>query len=279
MPKSQRDVRNRIGAVKNIQKIARALELVAAARLRRAEQRIEALRPVRQRDPPDDAASGRGGGPRPEPADPRGARERVEGRSAADRRRPWPGRRVQLEHRPRRRGGGARARGRGAHAGVLRLRAPPGDVADVPRARAGRELHRVHRPPVVRRRAPDRRPADGRVRRRRGRSGRDLLQRLHLAGVPGGPAGDAAAAAAGDGARRGDQTRSTSPSPSDEQSGAPRARRVRARSGGDPEAARARLRGDLHLPRAARVDRIRARRADDGDAQRLGQRERPDPRT
>jgi F-type H+-transporting ATPase subunit gamma len=45
MPQSQRDVKNRIGAVKNIQKIARALELVAAARLRRAEQRIEALRP------------------------------------------------------------------------------------------------------------------------------------------------------------------------------------------------------------------------------------------
>jgi F-type H+-transporting ATPase subunit gamma len=45
MPQSQRDVRNRIGAVKNIEKIARALELVAAARLRRAEQRIEALRP------------------------------------------------------------------------------------------------------------------------------------------------------------------------------------------------------------------------------------------
>ena len=45
MAKSQREVRNRIGAVKNIQKIARALELVAAARLRRAEQRIEALRP------------------------------------------------------------------------------------------------------------------------------------------------------------------------------------------------------------------------------------------
>src|SRR6201993_835406 len=45
MPQSQRDVKNRISAVKNIQKIARALELVAAARLRRAEQRIEALRP------------------------------------------------------------------------------------------------------------------------------------------------------------------------------------------------------------------------------------------
>jgi F-type H+-transporting ATPase subunit gamma len=42
---SQRDVRNRIGSVKNIQTITRAMEMVAAARLRRAEQRIEALRP------------------------------------------------------------------------------------------------------------------------------------------------------------------------------------------------------------------------------------------
>jgi F-type H+-transporting ATPase subunit gamma len=42
---SQRDVRNKIGSVKNIEKITRALETVAAARLRRAEQRIEALRP------------------------------------------------------------------------------------------------------------------------------------------------------------------------------------------------------------------------------------------
>ena len=45
MASSQRDVRNRISAVKNIQKITRAMEMVAAARLRRAEQRIEALRP------------------------------------------------------------------------------------------------------------------------------------------------------------------------------------------------------------------------------------------
>jgi len=42
---SQRDVKNRISSVKNIQKITRAMEMVAAARLRRAEQRIEALRP------------------------------------------------------------------------------------------------------------------------------------------------------------------------------------------------------------------------------------------
>jgi F-type H+-transporting ATPase subunit gamma len=45
MATSQRDVRNRIASVKNIQKITRAMEMVAAARLRRAEQRIEALRP------------------------------------------------------------------------------------------------------------------------------------------------------------------------------------------------------------------------------------------
>jgi len=42
---SQRDVKNKIASVKNIQKITRAMEMVAAARLRRAEMRIAALRP------------------------------------------------------------------------------------------------------------------------------------------------------------------------------------------------------------------------------------------
>jgi F-type H+-transporting ATPase subunit gamma len=42
---SQRDVKGRIASVRNIQKITRAMEMVAAARLRRAEQRIAALRP------------------------------------------------------------------------------------------------------------------------------------------------------------------------------------------------------------------------------------------
>ena len=40
-----KDVKSRIASIKNIQKITRAMEMVAAARLRRAEQRIEALRP------------------------------------------------------------------------------------------------------------------------------------------------------------------------------------------------------------------------------------------
>jgi F-type H+-transporting ATPase subunit gamma len=42
---SQKDTKSRIASVKNIQKITRAMEMVSAARLRRAEQRIEALRP------------------------------------------------------------------------------------------------------------------------------------------------------------------------------------------------------------------------------------------
>jgi F-type H+-transporting ATPase subunit gamma len=42
---SVKDIRGRISSVKNIRKITRAMEMVAAARLRRAEQRIEHLRP------------------------------------------------------------------------------------------------------------------------------------------------------------------------------------------------------------------------------------------
>lgn len=42
---SQRDVKERISSIKNIQKITRAMEMMSAARLRRAEQRTNALRP------------------------------------------------------------------------------------------------------------------------------------------------------------------------------------------------------------------------------------------
>jgi F-type H+-transporting ATPase subunit gamma len=42
---SQKEVKSRIASVKNINKITRAMEMVAAARLRRAEQRIADLRP------------------------------------------------------------------------------------------------------------------------------------------------------------------------------------------------------------------------------------------
>jgi F-type H+-transporting ATPase subunit gamma len=42
---SQRDIRRRIGSVHNTRKITKAMEMVAAARLRRAQLRIESLRP------------------------------------------------------------------------------------------------------------------------------------------------------------------------------------------------------------------------------------------
>jgi F-type H+-transporting ATPase subunit gamma len=45
MALSQRDVRTRIKAVQNIEKITRAMAMIAAARLRRAVMRIEVLRP------------------------------------------------------------------------------------------------------------------------------------------------------------------------------------------------------------------------------------------
>jgi F-type H+-transporting ATPase subunit gamma len=45
---TQKEVKNRIASIKNINKITRAMEMVAAARLRRAEQRIAQLRPYAQ---------------------------------------------------------------------------------------------------------------------------------------------------------------------------------------------------------------------------------------
>ena len=129
MATSQRDVRNRISAVKNIQKITRAMEMVAAARLRRAEQRIEALRPYAGRDPPDDPPGGRGRRQRPAPADPRRARGGQPGRAAAvagDR-----GLAGAFNSNIVRAGvaAGREHDRRGPHARVLRLRPPAGVVA------------------------------------------------------------------------------------------------------------------------------------------------------
>jgi F-type H+-transporting ATPase subunit gamma len=45
---SQRDIKRRIESVRNTRKITRAMELVASAKLRRAQDRIEALRPYAQ---------------------------------------------------------------------------------------------------------------------------------------------------------------------------------------------------------------------------------------
>jgi F-type H+-transporting ATPase subunit gamma len=45
---TQKEVKTRIASVKNVHKITRAMEMVAAARLRRAEQRIDHMRPYAQ---------------------------------------------------------------------------------------------------------------------------------------------------------------------------------------------------------------------------------------
>ena len=45
---SQRDIKRRIDSVRNTRKITRAMELVASAKLRRAQERIESLRPYAQ---------------------------------------------------------------------------------------------------------------------------------------------------------------------------------------------------------------------------------------
>ncbi|MDQ3856893.1 MAG: ATP synthase F1 subunit gamma [Actinomycetota bacterium] len=46
---SVQDIKRRVGSVRNTRKITKAMELVAAAKLRRAEARIEALRPYADR--------------------------------------------------------------------------------------------------------------------------------------------------------------------------------------------------------------------------------------
>lgn len=45
MPEQMRDIKRRIRSIKNTEQITRAMEMVAAARLRRAQSRVEAARP------------------------------------------------------------------------------------------------------------------------------------------------------------------------------------------------------------------------------------------
>jgi len=46
---SVQDIKRRVRSVQNTRKITRAMELVAAAKLRRAQTRIEAMRPYAER--------------------------------------------------------------------------------------------------------------------------------------------------------------------------------------------------------------------------------------
>ena len=157
---SQKDIKDRISSVKNIRKITRAMEMISAARLRKAEQRIEALRPY---------------------AD---ALRRMTARAsqAADN---IPNLPILQEKENVQtvgillitgdRGLAGPFNSQILRAGNQRLRELKGDGKEVLWYAVGRRG----------------------VRRRQGRPRRGLLQRLHLAGEPGGPPRDAAAPPAG----------------------------------------------------------------------------------
>ena len=250
---SQRDVKNKISSVKNIQKITRAMEMVAAARLRRAEQRIAALRPyadairrmTRQAAQAAGAEAARAAAARASTSPRRTSAccwspATAASRAASTRRSSAPACALA-----------ARA-GRGAAADrLVRDRAPRRLLADLPRPRAERQLHGLRRPARLRGRALDRRRPDRRLRRRRARPRRDGLQRLHLAADPARHARDAAAALARD--DRTERRATAAARTPASRAGPTRARRLRARPRGDPQAARAGLRRDLDLPRAGGV--------------------------
>ena len=205
-----KDVKSRIASVKNIQKITRAMEMVAAARLRRAEQRIEALRPYA------------------------GAIRRMT-RQAAEAAGNVPNLPILNEHESEDKIGillvtGDRGLAGAFNSQIVRAGIRAGveyegggkstvwyasgrrGVSSL--AFRGREAKGAYTGftdrPVVRQRARDRLRPDRRLRRRRRRPRRDRLQPLRVAADPGGHARDAAAAAARDdprGRRRPRRTR------------------------------------------------------------------------
>ena len=196
---SQRDVKNRIDSVKNIRKITRAMEMVAAARLRRAEQRIAHLRPYAGaiRRMTRQAAEAAGGEVGQLPILQQHENEQTIAILLVTADRGLAGAfNSQILRAGLRTAVGVRERRARRH--LLRVGAPRRLLADLPRARGRRRLHGLHRAPGLRRRARHRRGPDGRLRRRQGRPRRHPLQRLRLAPRPGGAARDAAAAAGGD---------------------------------------------------------------------------------
>ena len=283
---TQKEVKNRIASVKNINKITRAMEMVAAARLRRAEQRIDALRPYAQamRKLTRQVAEAAGAEARAcRCSQEREEREDASGSSwsPATAASPAPstptssatGMRLQRELASEGTEVGFSVVGRrGVSALTFRKRGAP------------RRLRRLHRPPGLRQRARDRRGADRPLRRRGARPGRADLQPLRLAADPVRLAADAAAAAAGRGDRRGRRGASRRARPR-RPSSSEAHRKALWDYEPEPEellaAADPRVREHLGLPGAARVGRLRAGGADDRDAQRGGERRdddrRPDP--
>ena len=189
-------------------------------------------------------------------------------------RRPRPGRRVQLAGHARRHPRGRRARARGPRGRLLRVRPPRRVLADLPRPRGQGPVHRAHRPPGLRQRARDRRR-----RRRRPTSTRSstasrssttatispLTQQVTREVLL--PLQQATVAEA-------EEMQEDLAGERHEDTGHTALTEYEPEPGEILAAARARLRRDLDLPRAAGVHGVRARRAHDRHAQRLRERRR-----
>ena len=268
---SQRDVKNRIASVQNIRKITRAMEMVAAARLRRAEQRIEHLRPYAGaiRRMTRQAAEAAGGeiGTLPILAEHESEQRIALLLVTADRGLAGAfnsqiiraGIRAAQEYEEQGKEVVFWATGRrGVSSLTFRGRDPKGaftGFTDRPAYANAREVaedlmanyidDNVDKVEIF---------YNGYVSPLVQEVRRETLLPLQQATILEGTEREHR------GRRRRDRP--------------PRAGRVRARPRGDPRAPRPRLRGDLDLPGAAGVHGLRARRPDDRDAQRVGERRR-----
>ena len=131
---STQDLKRRVRSISNTRKLTRAMELVASARLRRAQSGSRRMRPVRR---PDARADGRHGARRRRgaAAAARAARDGEHGRDRPDHGRPRARRRVQRAGAPPRVRAHAR-RGRGRARGALLRLGQEGAVdAALPAAR------------------------------------------------------------------------------------------------------------------------------------------------
>ena len=194
-----KDVKSRIASVKNIQKITRAMEMVAAARLRRAEQRIEALRPYAGaiRRMTRQAAEAAGNVPNLPILNEHESEDTVAILLVTGR--PRPRGRVQLADRARRHPRRASSTRAAASRPIWYASGRRGVSSLAFRGREAKGAYTgfTDRPAYAQRARHRLRP-DGGLHRRRGRPRRDRLQPLRVAADPGGHARDAAAAAAGD---------------------------------------------------------------------------------
>ena len=216
--------RTRISSVKNIQKITRAMEMVAAARLRRAEQRIAALRPYADalRRMTRQAAQAAGAEADAPAAALRARVRRTTSACCSSRATAaWRAASTRRSSAPACASAGELRRATACRAAWYATGRRGVSSLTLPRPRAERQLHRLHRQTRLRGRALDRRRPDHGLRRRQARPRGDRLQRLHLAADPARHARDAAAALARDDRHRGAEQ--------DEQPSAERGAAARAR--------------------------------------------------